>query len=58
MQLSAWRIGFMVVLAATPVVAPDALWLSRASAVIRNARPDALTLRLVLLGETTERLLV
>ena len=55
MQLSVWRIGFTVFLAAMLLVAPNALWLSRSSAVIHNRGPRALTLRLVLLDEATDR---
>ena len=39
------------------VVAPNALWLSRSSAIIHNAGAGALTLRLVLLGEATDRVI-
>ena len=39
-----------IVAAATLVVAPNALWLSRSSALIRNAGEATMTIRLVILG--------
>ena len=57
MRFSAWWTALAIFLAATMTVAPNALWLSRSSAVIHNVGAEALTLRLVLLDEATDRMI-
>ena len=57
MRLSAWWIALAIFLAAILMVAPNALWLSRSSAVVHNVGAEALTLRLVLLDEATDRVI-
>jgi len=45
MRFSVWWIGFTLFLAAMLAVAPNALWLSRSSAIIHNTGTHPLTLR-------------